>query len=855
MATESQRDRELVLPPNMFAYVLDKTKGKISVNVGPHKSSLSNTDQLVVWDSNKNRWNEVDTLDQAIQSFVSAPEGSYLVLHDPADTTEESRMHPTNGSSSEATRLKTGRKINIAGPVSFPLWPGQTAEMVPGHHLRSNQFLVVLVYNDVEANSNWDKAVMKPVAQSSQADSTDKSGDSKDKTSKDDAAADKVLADFSKPKTMGQKLIIKGTEFSFYIPPTGVEVVQESGNFVREAVTLEQLEYCVLLGEDGTKNFKRGPAVVFPEPTQSFIDKDGSRRFKAKELNPNSGIYVKVTAAYEEEGKSYKVGDELFITGKDTAIYFSRPEHALISYGEGQYIHYATAIPEGEGRYVMNRDTGEIKLKRGPCMYLPDPRSEVIVNRVLEARMCDLLYPGNTEALEYNRKLREQANQNVIVGKSDVVAAHSMNLSANYSQSNSSVRGGASELAPGDAFTRKPVHTPPRTITLDNKFQGAVSFQIWNGYAVQIVNKKGERRVEVGPKTVMLEYDETLMPMQLSKGKPKTDDARISTVFLSVKHNKVSDMITVQTVDLVEVKLTVSYRVNFEGKSDKWFDVDNYVKLLTDHLRSKLRGAAKRVGIESYYAGVIDSVRDTVLGKASEGQKRPGAPFEENGMRVYDVEVLDVVIADNNIQQMLSSSSRDAVLSAIKQNQAKRELVDFEAAEDVKRKKAQATAATEELNAALNENQAKRELELKLKKEQGDAEVQSLQLKNEQGRQEAHDEIGKRELAREKKTNDQRLAWAKAEMEVRIAEMKARAESYSPELIAAMQTFSDKLTIAEVSKHMAPMALLGGESFVEVARKLFAGTNLAGVLDNFGNVAKSTRQLTTDGTNNKATVS
>lgn len=850
MALDNQRDRELVLPPNMFAFVLDKTKGKISVNVGPHKSSLSNSDQLVVWDSANNRWNEVDTLDQAIQSFVSAPEGSYLILHDPAETTEESRMHPMSGSSTEATRLKTGRKINIAGPVSFPLWPGQTAETVQGHHLRSNQFLVVRVYNDSEANLNWDKAVMKPVAQT-QADLIDKS-EPNGKAAKTDTATDKSPADFSKPKTMGQKLIIKGTEVSFYIPPTGVEVVQESGTFVREAVTLEQLEYCVLLGEDGTKNFLCGPAVVFPEPTQSFIEKDGSRRFKAKELNPNSGIYVKVTAAYEDGAKKFKVGDELFITGKDTAIYFPRPEHALISYGEDQHIHYATAIPEGEGRYVMNRDSGQIKLKHGPCMFLPDPRSEVIVNRVLDPRICELLYPGNAEVLEHNRQLREQASQNAIGGKTDVVAAHSLNASADYSRSISTVRGGTSEMVPGDTFTRKPGHTPPRTITLDNKFQGAVSFQIWNGYAVQIVNKKGERRVEVGPKTVMLEYDETLMPMQLSKGKPKTDDARISTVFLNVKHNKVSDVITVQTSDLVDVRLTVSYRVNFEGEAKRWFDVDNYVKLLTDHLRSKLRGAAKRVNIESYYAGVIDSVRNTVLGTALEGQKRPGAAFDENGMRVYDVEVLDVVIADSNIQQMLSASSRDAVLSAIRQNQAKRELADFEASEDVKRKKAQATAATEELNASLKEDQVKRELELKLKNEQGHAEILSTQLKNEQGRQEAHDEIEKRKCLREQQLNEQRLSLLKAEMELRIAEMKARAESYSPELIAAMQTFSDKLTIVEVSKHMAPMALLGGESFVEVARKLFADTNLASVLKNIGNGTSSMRQITGGQSNSSA---
>jgi hypothetical protein len=71
---------------------------------------------------------------------------------------------------------------------------------------------------------------------------------------------------------------------------------------VREAVTLERLEYCILLDEDGNKRFIQGPAVVFPKPTESFVEKAGARKFRAIELNENSGIYLKVIAPYEENG-------------------------------------------------------------------------------------------------------------------------------------------------------------------------------------------------------------------------------------------------------------------------------------------------------------------------------------------------------------------------------------------------------------------------------------------------------------------------------------------------------------------------------------------------------------------------
>lgn len=60
----------------------------------------------------------------------------------------------------------------------------------------------------------------------------------------------------------------------------GIEVVRDNNEqYVREAVTLERLEYCILLDEDGNKRYIRGPAVVFPKPTETFIGKQGSRKF------------------------------------------------------------------------------------------------------------------------------------------------------------------------------------------------------------------------------------------------------------------------------------------------------------------------------------------------------------------------------------------------------------------------------------------------------------------------------------------------------------------------------------------------------------------------------------------------
>jgi major vault protein len=345
---DRMQQKDLVLNVNEYAYVLDQTKGNVVCWVGPSKTSLSNSDQLVTFNEKTKRFVPCGFTD-AVKLFTTAPKGWYVVLKNPAKDRERGLdKHPGTGTSNSIPEgMEVGKKINIEGPVSFALYPGQMAKVIEGHILRSNQYIMVRVYDaDAAAKST----------------STEKA---------------------EKTYTPGQMMVIKGTEVSFYIPPTGFEIVKNNGSFVQDAVTLEKLEYCILKNENGNKRYVQGPAVVFPEPTESFItNDDGSFKFRAIELSKISGIYIKVIEEYKENGKEYHIGDELFITGNDQMIYYPRPEHAIIQYGE-KIVHHSIAIPKGEGRYLMNRLTGEIKTVIGSMMLLPDPRKEVIVKRKL----------------------------------------------------------------------------------------------------------------------------------------------------------------------------------------------------------------------------------------------------------------------------------------------------------------------------------------------------------------------------------------------------------------------------------------------------------------------------------------
>jgi len=798
------RERDLVLAPNEYAFISDQTKGNINVYVGPYKTSLANTDKPVVFNENSKRF-EICSLEQSTQTFCTAPEGWYIVLKNPAFDNKQ----PKTGTTNSLAELLIGRKVNIPGPTFFALWPGQMAKVVMGHHMRSNQYVVVRVYDEDEAQKNWANSVMKT-----------KDGEDVNIEEKPDL-------------TIGNHLIIKGTHVSFYIPPTGMEVVRDSkGNYVREAVTLERMEYCILLDENGNKRYLRGPAVVFPEPTEEFIEENGFRKFRAIELNEVTGLYIKVIAPYEENGKTYKEGDELFFSGQEQAIYYPRPEHALIKYGNQVYYN-SVAIPKGEGRYFLNRKTGEISLKRGPCMFLPDPREEIIVRRILDPKKVQLWFPGNVEALEYNKLLKEISNEETehFVQEQQVL---------NLNKAILPVTEKLKKEAPGeslvrDSFERK--YVPPRSITLDTKYEGAVNVNVWNGYAVQIVSKTGDRKVLVGPISYLLEYDEDLQTIEFSTGTPKNDQNLMRTVYLRTLNNKISDVVTVESSDFCEVHIHLAFRLNFTGESEKWFNVENYVKFLTEHVRSLLRNVLKKHKVMDLYANAVGLVRDSILGKSEEGQKRPGKLFEENGMHVYDVEVMDIKLGDANIEQMLVNAQQDVMRMELTLAAEKRRLEFTKEKEEIQRQINETTAETTRKSLDLQKLEVEKVKELNLSKINSEHEGKLQHLIGELARMEHQKSLLAGEILNmeSKHALDNKIAQDKLnqkiqEIKTEVDAVVAKAEAVSPEFIAALQAFGDKALAEKMAESMAPLAILGGKSVAEVLNQLLKGTKLENII-------------------------
>jgi major vault protein len=786
------RERELVLAPNEYAYVLDTTKGHINCYVGPNKTSLAQTDQPVMFNALTKRFDATAEISHAVQLFATAPANWYLVLKNPSLAAQGGLQHPKPGVASAMVDLAVGKKVIVPGPVTFALWPGQMARVIEGHRLQTNQYLVIRVYDAQEANK--DRAAVLGL---------------------DTAPDDLVFA-------VGDKLIIRGSDVSFYMPPNGAEVVPDaSGAYVRAAVTLQRLEYCVLVGEDGKKKTIRGEAVVFPSPDQRFLEENGQRRFRAIELSELTGIHVKVIAPYvDEDGVAHAEGEELFITGKNK-IYFPREEHAIVrASGHGE-IHHAIAIPAGDGRYVLDRQTGEIALLRGPAMFLADPRREVITRRILNDRECALLYPQNDEALAYNRALRRGAAAAPVapLKKEGAPAPAFAPSAAAPPATKDAQRDGI------DAFAR--TFSPPRTLTLDVRYDGAVSVDVWSGYAVQVVDRKGGRRVVRGPATVLLAWDETLEALSLSTGTPKSSERLLRTAFLQVSGNQVTDRVEVASSDLVRAELLLKYRVSFEGAAgdERWFLVDNYVKLLCDHAGSLIKAAARQTPIRKLRAEVAEIVRDRVLGKKG-ADARPGLAFEENGMRVTDVEVLALDIVDDAVNDLLEAAQRAAIKSAVMVAEKESAFLDRQRIEEIDRQLARADHDTRALKVELEAERERRAAELEEQKLQQRAALLKKKREAELVDAEQEGQLKQRRLETRQRELEVDLLEIERKQTLEVALLREQVEAavrqgaaFSPELIAAVTRLGDAQLLSSLSANFGELAAVEGRGLLETARK------------------------------------
>ena len=466
-------------------------------------------------------------------------------------------------------------------------------------------------------------------------------------------------------------------------------------------------------------------------------------------------------------------------------------------------------------------------------MFLPDPRTQVIVKRKLTPKQCELWYPGNREVLEYNNILTEQAVEKSLRTKGPNPQTKALLASAFADAASMDALESNANIARGTSYTK------PRTITLDNKYDGVVAINVWTGYAVNVVSKSGKREVVVGPQTRLLDYDETLEVVTEPNGN--------QTAYLRIDNNKIPDIVNVQTKDFVDVQMKVSYCVNFlQEHKDKWFSVENPVKFLCDKLRGMLRREAKRYNIEEFYEKAANIVREVTLDlnaeKDAETPNPIGRFFAENGMFISDVEVVAVSV-ERNVAVMLEKRQADMIQKSLDLSSATARMEVVTQLTEYEKREAELKFQNEKAQIELNKQletermKAREMLENQKRVQLAAAKQAELDL------QKVINVIEEKKLARAKRedaakieTEKQLAELEKAKQEAYAETVKKIMESVSPDLIAAVNSKSNAEMLSAVTKAMSPIAIANGESVADTTNKLLRGTSLESVIDNIAKV-------------------
>ena len=876
MSVENRQ--KIPVPRRSFLWSLNETSGEVLTHVGPTEFTPSANDRIV----KSNGRGGYEQARMEASPFVVARDGEYVLLQNPVTHKDEdggSNGAYVPGGNKEKSLLMGTTRI-IPGPCAFPMWPGQSAEVRPAHKLGANHYLLVEVVAEVDANAPYYDLVMRSAEQASVVIEAD-AGETEE---------------VATPETerrrlqMGQRIIIQGRHTQFFIPPTGIEVVPaleekadegdglaslagplldeltnlfqqiEAGltarqfsvlknelrhrteltsgqraimltalddawsnrggskksrqggpaaevldPYARKAVVLGPKNFCILFDADGNPRIVRGPARVFPGPHDRFLHRGSRRRvYDAYELGENQALWLRIIAPItrEELGKRlpagftldqerYNAGHELLVRGRPS-VFFPFIEAEVIHPNTGEphvgndhdeVIIQAIGIDQKSGIYVRDLRTGMVNMVRGETTRLVDPRSE------------------------------EHVLRRIPVAQWNLWIAHA---------------------------------EPQKRQTSDVTTPWAVSVIIPNNEAVLITSRHG-RRVVVGPRTELLEYEEQLTPLTLSKGTTKDGHTKITTCFLRVQGARLADSFEVESSDYVRLKVRLGVAGHFEGAEpddrEKWFGVEDPVKLLADVLRARLRRAARQHPATKLLTHFPDVVESTLF---AEGR----FAFSENGMIIDAVDVLACSIADGDLAKAFGDVQREAVSLQLRDEQAARRLISarlkdgLDAEEHTLQQRAHARIAeTQRLEAEDEHAVELRKLDLvadrqdqdqarKQEKARKDGEFQRTQNK---AAAEANAEIkrlqAKAEAAAVELLGNLKVAQAEAEAEVlrktALAQAEAdavRIKAIEAELVGALHAAADSEVMKAAASNMNLVSLLGGKTPAELLAQVVKGT-------------------------------
>lgn len=306
----------------------------------------------------------------------------------------------------------------------------------------------------------------------------------------------------------------------------------------------------------------------------------------------------------------------------------------------------------GENERKVERNAGDMWLRRGPLAYTP--RAEItIIEKRIETPMAA------NEGIYVRNKTTGEVR--AIKARTYMLEAHEELWNKDLPQLVEQ------QISHRKMFSNRVKH---KLVTYRPSYNAAVNIYDY---------KTRKLRVAFGPDLVTLAPDEQFAVFSLSGDTPKRPHV-ITTLELRLGPDFMTDDVELETSDHARLKVRLSYNWHFEidpQDPTRIFQVKDFVGDACKALASRVRGAVAGASFDNFHKNSARIIREAVFGATETGKIKDSLTFTANQLCITNVDIQSVEPVDDRTRESLQKSVQLAIeITTRKQERAARFVAD-----------------------------------------------------------------------------------------------------------------------------------------------------------------------------------
>jgi len=388
---------------------------------------------------------------------------------------------------------------------------------------------------------------------------------------------------------------------------------------VQTRTTVGDRQYCIILNpvefnskhqivqRYGGKKLIKGPISFFLQPGEEI---DGGRPTEIYVLTEEQSLLLFAENEFvDENGVTRRPGERWLFHG--TGEYIPPIDATVLE------IRNAIPLGEGEGIYIKNENTGEVRAHIGSTYMLKAHESL------------------------YEKELDKESE--------DLFACEKLGI----------------PFIPPRMVNGRLQYVLPDISHYKRDKTRVISYKVSSNRVVQMFNyKTKETKVVFGPSLVLLQPDEILTLLSLSGGNPKYENA-IKTFSLMLGPEIMSDTVIVETSDHAQIELYLSYKWNFEYNREdsqndcnrKLFSTRDFIGDVCKTISSRIRGSVSAITYDDFHHTSAEIIRAAVFGKTKTGEIKESLLFSSNNLIVTACDIKSMKPVEKDIEEKLKKNT------------------------------------------------------------------------------------------------------------------------------------------------------------------------------------------------------